>query len=237
MTDQSTLGPWVKRFLLEYLPGERNFTRNTQQSYRDALRLLIVFAAGSLHKKPDQLLVEDIRADLLRKFMRHIEEVAKVQRFYAESATGGDPCASVFHRRALLPSISPWCATIRAIVFKRSPRVPVGYMEKNEIDALLDAPDNATWIGTRDRDLAAVPVQLRSTCQRSSSADSWRSQMAFHRDNATVCRAPRQGKQNTLLPAVGLHCPRAETTHPRPGGRPTSVPQPLPQAADSIRHP
>lgn len=77
MTDQSALGPWVKRFLLEYLPGERNFTRNTQQSYRDALRLLIVFAAGSLHKKPDQLLVEDIGADLLRKFLRHIEEVRK----------------------------------------------------------------------------------------------------------------------------------------------------------------
>jgi len=50
MTDQSALGPWVKRFLLQYLPGERNFTRNTQQSYRNALRLLIVFAAGSLRK-------------------------------------------------------------------------------------------------------------------------------------------------------------------------------------------
>jgi integrase/recombinase XerD len=77
MTDQSALGPWVKRFLLEYLPGERNFTRNTQQSYRDGLRLLIVFAAASLHKKPDQLLVEEICADLLRKFMRHIEEARK----------------------------------------------------------------------------------------------------------------------------------------------------------------
>ena len=98
MTDQSALGPWVRRFLLEYLPGERNFTRNTQESYRDALRLLIVFAAGSLHKKPDQLLVEEIGADLLRKFMRHIEEV---QRFYEESATGGNPCASVFHRGAV----------------------------------------------------------------------------------------------------------------------------------------
>jgi integrase/recombinase XerD len=29
-------------------------------------------------------------------------------------------------------------------------RVPVGYLEKNEIDALLNAPDTNTWIGTRD---------------------------------------------------------------------------------------
>ena len=53
MPDPSALGPWIKRFLLEYLPGERNFTRNTQQSYRDALRLLIVFARVNLRKKPD----------------------------------------------------------------------------------------------------------------------------------------------------------------------------------------
>jgi integrase/recombinase XerD len=152
MTDQSALGPWVKRFLLEYLPGERNFTRNTQQSYRDALRLLIVFTAGSLRKKPDQLLVEDIRADLLRKFMRHIEEVRECsvstrnQRLAAIHAL-----ATFIGERS--PEHLPWCATIRTIVFKRGVRVPVGYLEKNEIDALLDAPDNATWIGTRDHAL------------------------------------------------------------------------------------
>ena len=46
MTKASLLGPWVRRFLLEYLVSERNLTRNTQRSYRDTLRLLIPFAAG-----------------------------------------------------------------------------------------------------------------------------------------------------------------------------------------------
>jgi len=45
MTDTALLGPWVRRFLLEHLIGERNLARNTQQSYRDALRLLLPFAA------------------------------------------------------------------------------------------------------------------------------------------------------------------------------------------------
>ncbi len=84
MTDPSALGPWIKRFLLEYLPGERNFTRNTQQSYRDALRLLIVFASVNLRKKPDQLLVDDIVLATHRG-------CAKMQRFNAESAIGGNP--------------------------------------------------------------------------------------------------------------------------------------------------
>jgi hypothetical protein len=42
MTDLAFLGPWLRRFLLEHLVGERNLARNTQQSYRDTLRLLLL---------------------------------------------------------------------------------------------------------------------------------------------------------------------------------------------------
>ena len=34
MTKTTLIGPWVRRFLLEYLVTERNLTRNTQRSYR-----------------------------------------------------------------------------------------------------------------------------------------------------------------------------------------------------------
>ena len=40
MTDTALLGPWVRRFLLEYLVGDRNLAANTQKSYRDTLRQL-----------------------------------------------------------------------------------------------------------------------------------------------------------------------------------------------------
>lgn len=63
--------------MLEYLPGDRNFARNTQQSNRDALHLLVVFASTTLQRKPDELLVEDVGADPLRKFMRHHEDDAE----------------------------------------------------------------------------------------------------------------------------------------------------------------
>ena len=41
MRDASLLSPWVRRFLMEHLIGERNLARNTQRSYRDTLRLLL----------------------------------------------------------------------------------------------------------------------------------------------------------------------------------------------------
>jgi hypothetical protein len=63
MKNSSALGSWIRRFLLEYLVGERNPARNTQQSYRDAVRLLMVFVAAKAHKKVDELLIADIDAE------------------------------------------------------------------------------------------------------------------------------------------------------------------------------
>jgi integrase/recombinase XerD len=45
MKNECLLGPWVRRFLLEYLVAERNLSRNTQASYRDTLMLLLPFAS------------------------------------------------------------------------------------------------------------------------------------------------------------------------------------------------
>jgi integrase/recombinase XerD len=56
---------------------ERNRSRNTQRSYRDAIRLLVIYASANLHRKVDDLVVSDIHAELLRKFLRYIEETRK----------------------------------------------------------------------------------------------------------------------------------------------------------------
>jgi site-specific recombinase XerD len=137
---------------MEYLVGERNLARNTQQSYRDAVRLLVVFVAAKMHKKVDELLVPDIDADLLRDFLRHIEEKRKCsissrnQRLAAIHALAGfiaERC----------PEYLEWCAQLRAVKSKRSAPTPVCYLEKPEIDALLDAPTPVTKLGYRDRAL------------------------------------------------------------------------------------
>ena len=69
MADAKLLGPWVRRFLLEHLVGERNLARNTQQSYRDTLRLLLPFAARHSGKAIDRLHVGDLTAERIRAFL------------------------------------------------------------------------------------------------------------------------------------------------------------------------
>src|SRR5204862_7416618 len=74
MRDAALLGPWVRRFLLEHLVGERNLARNTQRSYRDTLRLLRPAVARYAHKPIDRLGVTDVSADRVRQFLRELEE-------------------------------------------------------------------------------------------------------------------------------------------------------------------
>ena len=146
MNDKRTLGPWVRRFLMEHLPDDRNLSRNTQQSYRDALRLLIVFAAGKMRKKADRLLLADIDADLVRVFLRHLEEERG-----CTISTRNQRLAACHAFAAFVGQRSPedlgWSAQLRSVEFKRSTRVTVGYLDKHEIDALLPHPTARRRLG------------------------------------------------------------------------------------------
>ena len=152
MTKTSSLGPWVRRFLLEYLVSERNLTRNTQRSYRDTLRLLLPFLAGQTHKQVDQISVSDVSPDLVRLFLRHFEEARK-----CTAATRNQRLAAIrsFARIVGLycPEYVEWSGQLRNIPLKRTPRSTITYLEKSEMDALLGAPDQSTEQGRRDHTL------------------------------------------------------------------------------------
>src|SRR6266852_2742017 len=69
MADHSLLSPWIRRFLLEHLIAERNLAHNTQQSYRDALCLLLPFASKLCKKRVDALTVYDLSGDVIKAFL------------------------------------------------------------------------------------------------------------------------------------------------------------------------
>jgi site-specific recombinase XerD len=62
MADAALIGPWVRRFLLEHLVGERNLSINTQRSYRDMLLQLLPFLATHARKPVERLTVTDLSA-------------------------------------------------------------------------------------------------------------------------------------------------------------------------------
>jgi len=152
MTDHDLLGPWVRRFLLEYLTGERNLARNTQQSYRDTLRLLLPFVARQARRAVDRLRVDDLSADRVRAFLQDLEDGRG-----CGVATRNQRLAAIHSLAHFIGLHSPehvaWCGQIRAVPVKKAPRPLVSYLEKKEMDALLAAPDMRTQQGSRDHAL------------------------------------------------------------------------------------
>jgi integrase/recombinase XerD len=149
MPDQQLLGPWVRRFLLEHLIRERNLSRNTQQSYRDTLRLLIPFVTHHRRGAIDRLTVTDVSADLVRLFLTHLEEAR-----HSSVVTRNQRLAAIHALARFIGERSPehldWCSQIRAIPFKRSTKQLIPYLEKPEMDAILAAVDRTTAQGRRD---------------------------------------------------------------------------------------
>lgn len=149
MNDKSLLGPWIRRFLLEHLVGERNLAHNTQVSYRDAFVLFLPFVTKSLSKPIDQLSIGDISPDILREFLLGLEIKRK-----CSLSTRNQRLAAIHAFARFIGERSPehiaWLNQIRSIPFKKTSKPSMTYLEKHEMDALLNAPNRETAQGLRD---------------------------------------------------------------------------------------
>jgi integrase/recombinase XerD len=149
MSDPTLLGPWVRRFLLDHVVAERNLARNTQQGYRDALGLLIPFVARQRRRPPDSLNLEDVSADLVRRFLADVEASRG-----CSVATRNQRLAAIRALAGFVGQYSPghidWSGQIRSIPFKKTGKPTVPYLEKVEMDALLAAPNRRAVQGRRD---------------------------------------------------------------------------------------
>lgn len=152
MKDETLLGPWVRRFLLEHLVAERNLSVNTQASYRDSLMLLLPFASKHSGCAIDRMAVEDITPAIIRKFLDHLERDRQ-----CSGVTRNQRLATIRSLARFIGMRSPvhvaWCGQIRAMPFKKTAQTMIGYLEKPEMDALLAQPDRCTPLGVRDHAL------------------------------------------------------------------------------------
>lgn len=152
MKDETLLGPWVRRFLLEHLVAERNLSTNTQASYRDSLMLLLPFVSKESNCAIERMAVEDITPAIIRKFLDHLERDRR-----CSGVTRNQRLATIRSLARFIGMRSPvhvaWSGQVRAMSFKKVARTMVGYLEKHEMDALLAQPDCGTPIGRRDHAL------------------------------------------------------------------------------------
>jgi site-specific recombinase XerD len=166
MSVHSSLPPLLESFFSNRLTKQRNASRSTINSYRDALRMLILFASERTARQPCSLAIADLDRDLVLAFLDELEKkrkntiqtrnarLAAIRSFFRHVAVN-DPASLGIAQRVL------------AIPIKKSHTEVTHHLARHELDALIDAPDQRMPRGRRDR---ALLLFLARTGARVSEA-------------------------------------------------------------------
>ena len=146
----TALAPHLTTFLREHLPHERKASPNTCAAYAYSFQLLLCFAAARLKVKPSLLEIEQFDAPLILTFLKHIESE---RRNSPRTRNARLAAVNSFFRflEYRLPSCLDQSRQIHAIPMKKVDEALVSSLTREEMQALLNAPDPRTTSGTRDR--------------------------------------------------------------------------------------
>ncbi|HJW75964.1 MAG TPA: tyrosine-type recombinase/integrase, partial [Thermoleophilia bacterium] len=154
----SLLTSSLQAFFTDRLVRQRQVSPHTVAAYRDTLRLLLGFAADRLGIGPSKLDVDHLDAPLVGAFLDHLEQ----DRGNAVRTRNARLAAirSLFRYLALRhPDHAAVIERVLAMPPKRFERSLVTFLTEPELDALLAAPDRATWTGRRDYALLGLAAQ------------------------------------------------------------------------------
>lgn len=154
----SAIAPTLEAFFTDRLAQQRQVSAHTIAAYRDSFRLLLNFVHQRSAKAPSELGFEDLGASVIGAFLAHLEHDRgnSVRTRNARLAA----IHSFFHFAAFRhPEHAALIQRVLAIPSKRFERALVSFLHKPEIDAILAAPDTATWLGRRDHTLLLLAIQ------------------------------------------------------------------------------
>jgi site-specific recombinase XerD len=158
MMVQPTFPTLLQRYFTQRLVQQRQASSHTIASYRDTFRLLLQFAQRRLHRAPSALALENIDAPLVVEFLNELEKSRDVT---ARTRNLRLTAIRSFFRYVAFeaPAHAAQIQRLLAIPAKRYPRALVPFLSRQEVDALLAAPDQRTWSGRRDHALILLAVQ------------------------------------------------------------------------------
>jgi site-specific recombinase XerD len=147
----------VFRFFQEYLPTQRGMSMHTIRSYRDSLLLLLRYLAKQHDRDIERLGLADFTAEQVTSFLAHLEQ------------DRGNGVATRNARLAALHTFARFLSAyhpehmvhfqgVLGLPFKRGARrVPIDYLEMNEVDALNTGARVQEVLNLKARDVRFDP--------------------------------------------------------------------------------
>lgn len=148
-----TFASLVQEFFTDYMVQQRALSPRTVASYRDTFVLLLRYAQQQ-GKEPNSMELTDVSAKFLTGFLDHLEQerhnsvrsrnirLAAVRSFLKFAARRDPTHLGVIEQTLAVP-------------IKRFDRQMVGFVSREQMLAVIDAPSD-TWIGQRDRLMFAL---------------------------------------------------------------------------------
>ncbi len=145
----------LQRYFAENLIQHRAASPRTVAAYRDTFRLLLLFAEKHISKPPTAIALTDLNAALVLAFLDHLEQdrangprsrnarLASIRSFLHYAAHYDISALPVIQRTLAVP-------------MKRCDKPLLGFLSRDEMQAILDAPDTRNWTGRRDQALFTV---------------------------------------------------------------------------------
>lgn len=191
----TALAELLESFFHHRLPNQRNASPLTIASYRDALRLMILFASERAGREPCHLSVKDLDRDVVLGFLDHLERrrhvcvrtrnarLTAIRSFFHHVAAS-DPASLGIARRVL------------DVPLKRCDSAIVRHLSRRELAVLIDSPDPRTPRGRRDR--ALLLFLSRTGARVSEALDVDASDLTLDRPRQVLLHG--KGRKQRMVP-------------------------------------
>ena len=147
-----TLSSVIHSYFLVYLPRDKGLQSSTIRSYRDSLRLFLIFVAEVNRRGVSELDLEHLDYHAAQSFLHNLEaergnaistrnqRLAALHAFYEYLAR-------------TVPEMLPSCAKVAAIPMKRCPLPEMKFLARDEVEALFACIPTQDRLSRRDRAL------------------------------------------------------------------------------------
>ncbi|WP_295407207.1 tyrosine-type recombinase/integrase [uncultured Thiocystis sp.] len=147
-----SLASVIQSYFLNYLSQDKGLQSSTIRSYRDSLRLFLIFVAGVNRRGVSKLDLEHLDYPAVQAFLHNME----AERGNAISTRNQRLAAlHVFYEYLgrTVPEMLPSCAKVAAIPMKRCPLPEMTFLARDELEALFACIDPQDRLARRDRAL------------------------------------------------------------------------------------
>jgi len=139
----------LSKFLSTYLTGQRNYSKNTVLSYRDAFKILLVYLKDEKGIAAEKITLNSFNGDLIIEFIMWLKESRKSSVSTCNQRLGAIHAFFDFVQGEM-PEMLAVCQDVMHVKMMKAPQAAINYLSLDGIHALLSMPDTRFKSGRRD---------------------------------------------------------------------------------------